>query len=206
MKKLNKSSYFFAGFIFFLLLLFCTAVPAQAAGKTRLDCTALTLSQGHSAIVNLRNPVGPSFWSSDNSNIATVKFLEGFYDEKANEVVGRAQITAKGPGTFKIKVENNKKTYYIKVCVRKNVKTQLNLSRKTIRVGKSFRLQMKNAVNPRIQLSSYNKKLIKVIQGKKGNFSKGTEYATIKALKPGTANIKIKDGSKTYTCRVTIVR
>ena len=41
MNKLNKSSYFFVGFIFFLLLLFCTAGPAQAAEKTRLDCTAL---------------------------------------------------------------------------------------------------------------------------------------------------------------------
>ena len=199
MKKLTKLLLF----PFMMMLMLVMSMQASAAGETKLDCTSVTLAPGHSIIVNMRNPQGPSFWSSDNKKVATVKYLKGYYDEKTKEVVGRAKITARGKGNITIKVENNKKTYEIKVKVKKGLKTKLNCSKKTLKVGKSFKLKLINPVNPEMKVVSYNKKNVSV---EPGEFEKGTQYVTVKGLKPGTTKIKIKDKNKTYICKVKVVR
>lgn len=204
MYKLSKTKLFYCFLALFFLLSLFFAIPVSAA--TKLDCKSVTLSPGHSIIVNLRNPVGPSLWSSSNSKVATVKFLEGFYDTETNEIVSRAKITARGTGTLKIKVENNKKTYCVKVRVKKNVKTKLTTVKKTMKVGKTFRLRLTNAVDPRINVLSYNEKIVQIDKNEKGHFEKGTEYVTVKGLKPGTTKIKVRDGKKTYVCKVKVVK
>ena len=201
-KKMKKLTKLFL-FPFMIMLMLVMSMQASAAGETKLDCTSVTLAPGHSVIVNMKNPQGPTFWSSDNKKVATVKYLKGYYDEKTKEVVGRAKITAKGKGNIKIKVENNKKIYEIKVKVKKGLKTKLNCSKKTLKVGKSFKLKLINPVNPEIKVVSYNKKNVSV---EPGEFEKGTQYVTVNGIKPGTTKIKIKDKNKTYICKVKVVR
>ena len=201
-KKMKKLTKLFL-FPFMIMLMLVMSMQASAAGETKLDCTSVTLAPGHSVIVNMKNPQGPTFWSSDNKKVATVKYLKGYYDEKTKEVVGRAKITAKGKGNITIKVENNKKIYEIKVKVKNGLKTKLNCSKKTLKVGKSFKLKLINPVNPEIKVVSYNKKNVSV---EPGEFEKGTQYVTVNGIKPGTTKIKIKDKNKTYICKVKVVR
>ena len=91
-----------------LILMLCLAcvmipaMPAHAAGTTRVACSRATIAPGSSIIVNLRNPNGPVLWSSTKPSVATVKFIKGYYDTRTNEVVSKAKITAHKAGKITI--------------------------------------------------------------------------------------------------------
>lgn len=74
-------------------------------------------------------------------------------------------------------------------------KVKLSSTKKTIEVGKTVKISLKN-----------NKKKVKwsVSNGKIKITKKTNKYAKIKAIKRGTATLKAKVGKKTYKCKITI--
>lgn len=68
----------------------------------------VVLSSGKSVFVNLHSPPGPITWRSNNSKVATVKFVKAFYDENAREVISRAKITLQKSPKINIWVSNSK--------------------------------------------------------------------------------------------------
>ena len=190
-----------------LILMLCMAfvmipaMPAHAAGTTRVDCSRATISPGSSIIVNLRNPNGPVLWSSTKPSVATVKFIKGYYDTKTNEVVSKAKITAHKAGKITITAKSGGKTYSCKVTVKKGLKTKLSCTKKTIRKGEYFSLQLLNPVNPEAKVSASNNK----VSIRNGGYSKGSRFVIIKGERKGKVKIRVKDkGGKIYTCTVTV--
>ena len=74
-------------------------------------------------------------------------------------------------------------------------KVKLSSTKKTIEVGKTVKISLKN-----------NKKKVKwsVSNGKIKIVKKTNKYAKIKAVKRGTATLKAKVGKKTYKCKITV--
>lgn len=74
-------------------------------------------------------------------------------------------------------------------------KVKLSSTKKTIEVGKTVKISLKN-----------NKKKVKwsVSNGKIKIVKKTNKYAKIKAIKKGTATLKAKVGKKTYKCKITV--
>ena len=75
---------------------------------------------------------------------------------------------------------------------KKKAKVKLNKTRLTLRVGKTYKLKLKNN-KKKIKWSSSKKKVATV--SKKGK---------VKAKKAGTARITAKVGKKKYVCKVTV--
>lgn len=74
-------------------------------------------------------------------------------------------------------------------------KVKLSSTKKTIEVGKTVKISLKN-----------NKKKVEwsVSNGKIKIVKKTNKYAKIKAIKKGTATLKAKVGKKTYKCKITV--
>ncbi len=74
-------------------------------------------------------------------------------------------------------------------------KTKLNVTKKTVYVGKTYTVKLLNN-KKKVKWSVSNKK-IKIVK-------KTKKYAKIKAVKKGTVYLKARVGKKTYKCRVTV--
>ena len=74
-------------------------------------------------------------------------------------------------------------------------KAKLSASKKSVTVGQTVKISMKN-----------NKKKVKwsVSNGKIKIVKKTNKYAKIKAVKAGKATLKAKVGKKTYKCKITV--
>lgn len=76
---------------------------------------------------------------------------------------------------------------------------KINTTKKTIKVGNTFLLKIKNA-NKKVKWSTNNKKVAKITA--KGG--KNSYKAKIKGLKSGKATITAKIGKKSLKCKITV--
>lgn len=74
-------------------------------------------------------------------------------------------------------------------------KVKLSATKKTVTVGKTIKISLKNN-KKKVKWSVSNSK-IKIVK-------KTNEYVKIKAVKKGTATLKAKVGKKTYKCKITV--
>lgn len=98
-----------------LLLLLCPAGTAHAKGKTSLNTAKLTMTQGNTKTIKLKNNKKKVIWSVvyGKTNIAL-----------KNKKKTGVQVIAKKQGTAKVQAKVGKKKYICKVTVkRKQVKT-----------------------------------------------------------------------------------
>lgn len=108
---------------------------------------------------------------------------------KVAKVNSSGKVTGEKKGTAIITVTNNEVSAKFKVTV-KNPK--LNLTKKTITVGKSFNIKITGQVGTP-KFSSSNKKVTTV-----------TSSGKVKGIKKGTATIKVKTNGLTLKCKVTV--
>lgn len=124
---MKKMKFFWAFLI--LLLLFCPVGTAHAKGKTSLNPAKLTITQGNTKTIKLKNNKKKVTWSvvSGKTNIAL-----------KNKKKTGVQVIAKKQGTAKVQAKIGRKKYICKVTVkRKQVKTV-----DVIVNGKKFQAEM----------------------------------------------------------------
>lgn len=162
-----------------------TTIKAKVGGKTysckvtvqtpSLSTTKRTMIKGTTYTLKAKGTSLTVKWSSSNKKVATVS--------------SKGKITAVGKGTTTIKAKIGGKTYSCKVTVET---PSISTSKTTIIKGTTYTLTMKGNTQ-KVTWSSSNKKVATVS-------SKGK----VTAVGKGTATIKAKIGSKTYSCKVTI--
>lgn len=160
-------------------------ITAEAAtAKPKLSASKKTIYVGGTLNLTLKNVTKGVKWSTSNKKVATVK-ANGTSVVVTGKKAGKATITA----TYK------KKKYKCVVTV-KAKPVSISAKKKTLTVGDTFDLTLKNGGSG--AKWSTSKKSVATIK-KVSN----TKY-TITAKKAGTANIKVKYKGKTYTCKVTV--
>ncbi len=160
-------------------------IKARVKGKTysckvKVESPSLskkkcTMVKGTTYTLKLKGNTQKIKWSSSNKKVATVSSK------------GKIKAIKKGTATIKAKVGG--KTYSCKVTVET---PSISKTKYTMIKGTTYTLKLKGNTQ-KIKWSSSNKKIATVS-------SKGK----IKAIKKGTATIKAKVGSKTYSCKVTV--
>lgn len=173
-------------FCLILQLFSFNVVHAASSNPVKLSAKTLTLTIGDTYNIKLLNYSSESVkWSTSSKSKATVKKVSS----------NSATITAKKKGTVKIKAKAGKKTY---TCIVKVVEKKAYLSKMslTMYVGDTYDLElMNNSKSVKWSTSSKSKASIKKLSKNK---------VRITAKKKGTAKIKAKVGSKTYTCVVKV--
>lgn len=162
-----------------------TAIVAEAAtAKPKLSKSKATVYVGDKVTIKLNNVKSGVKWKTSKKSVATIK-ANGTSVTITGKKAGKATITA----TYK------KKKYKCTVTV-KAKPVSLSSKKKTIEVGSSFNLSLKNAGSG-AKWSTSNKKVATI---KKVS---ATKY-TITGKKKGTAKITVKYKKKKYTCTVTV--
>lgn len=154
-----------------------SVTPDEAQAATiKMSAKAKTLTVGKTCTLKVKGTKAKVKWSSTNKRVATVST--------------KGKVKAKKMGTATIKAKVGKKTYTCKVTV----KPKINASKKTVNVGKTYKLKLTGAVGT-VKWSSSNKKVATV----------GASTGTVKGIKAGTATItaKIKN-KKVATCKVVV--
>ena len=124
----------------------------------------------------ITNGVGTTTYKSSKKKVATVS--------------KKGVVTAKKKGTAKIYITNNGVTKTFKVTV-KNIR--LNKKKKTLKVGKSFKLKVKKGLKGKAKFKSKNKRIAKV--SKKGK---------VTAVKRGKTTITVKANGRTLKCKIKV--
>lgn len=135
----------------------------------------LYITKGATSTLKMNGTSQSVKWSSSNKKIVTVSSK------------GKVKAIQKGTATIKAKVGG--KTYSCKVTAET---PSISSTKSTLIKGTTYTLSMKGT-KQKITWSSSNKKIVTVN-------SKGK----ITAINKGTATIKAKVGSKTYSCKVTV--
>lgn len=162
-----------------------SVITAEAAtAKPKISKSKATICVGDTVTLQLKNVTSGVKWSTSKKAIATIK-TNGTSVTVTGKKAGKATITA----TYK------KKKYKCVVTV-KAKPVSLSTKKKTIEVGNTFDLTLKNGGSG-AKWSTSNKRVAAI---KKVS---NTKY-TVTAQKAGTANIKVKYKNKTYTCKVTV--
>lgn len=154
-----------------------SATPDEAQAATiKMSAKAKTLTVGKTCTLKVKGTKAKVKWSSTNKKVATVST--------------KGKVKAKKMGAATIKAKVGKKTYTCKATV----KPKINASKKTVNVGKTYKLKLTGAVGT-VKWSSSNKKVATV----------GASTGTVKGIKAGTATVtaKIKN-KKVATCKVTV--
>lgn len=162
--------------LFALLLVFITAfVPVSAKGKTILNKTAVTLKEGQTYQLKLKDAKAHVTWKSKNKNVAAVS--------------SSGKVTAKKHGSTTIRAKCAGKTYQCKVKVKKTYLSQTEL---TLNFGTEKKIELKNAPFKVAWFSSDTK----IAYSRNG---------IIEARSVGTAEITAKCGGKSYMCTVHVL-
>lgn len=161
-------------------------VKVEAATKSspKLSKTKVSVNVGKTYTLKLSNTKKTVTWSTSNKKVASI------------QKVGKdsVKVTGKKSGTAKITAKVGKKKYICKVTVKDAPK--LNKSLITLVAGKTYDLKLSGtAATPKWSTS---KKSI-------ASISKRSKYVyRVKAIKAGTATIKVKVGGKTVSCKVKV--
>ncbi len=129
--------------------------------------------------VYLSNSKGKTTFRSSNSKVASVK-------KQNNELV---TVYAKKAGTAKIYAKNNGVQDYIKIKVKN---PYLNVKKKNIKIGKTYKLKITGKVG-KAKFKSSNKKVATV-----------SKLGKIKAKKKGKATITVTTNGIKLKCKVTV--
>ncbi len=164
-------------------------VTAQAAAqKIGLKKTKVTITTGTTYTLKLLDKKGKTIsaskvkWSTSSKKIATVS--------KKGVVTGVKKGTATITATYK------GKKYTCKVTVKN---AALSATKKTLSVGKSFTLTLKDASGKKI-----DPKNVKWSTSKKSVATVSTK-GVVKAVENGTATITATYKGKKYTCKITSI-
>lgn len=148
-----------------------------AKSKIRLNRTSLNAIQGKKYTLYMRGTRTKAKWSSTKKSVA--------------KVTSKGKVTTLKPGVAYIKAKIGKKTYRCRVKV---LTPSLSVKKATLVIGSSKTLKLKNNAK-KVKWSSTNAAIAKVN-------SKGK----VTALNSGSASIKAKAGTKSYTCRITVAK
>jgi hypothetical protein len=156
--------------------------------------TTKTNSTAKKTTVTLKNSSAKIYISEKTTIKATVKNGKGkttykSSNSKVAKVDNKGKVTGLKKGTATITVTNNKVSKSFKVTVKKPT---LNSTSKKLKVGKTFNLKIIGKVG-KATYSSSNKKVVTV-----------TKSGKVKAVKSGTATIKVKTNGITLRCKVTV--
>lgn len=166
----------FIAALFALFLVFITAfVPVSAKEKPTLNKTAITLKEGQTYQLKLKNIKARVTWKSKNKSVATVS--------------SSGKVTAKKHGSTIIQAKCAGKTYQCKVKVKKTYLSQTEL---TLDFGTEKKIELKNAPFKVAWFSSDTK----IAYSRNG---------IIEARSVGTAIITAKCGGKSYMCTVHVL-
>lgn len=162
-----------------------TVITAEAATtKPSISNKTKSIYVGDTTKISLKNVSKNVKWKTSNKKVATIKV-------NGTEVT----ITGKKAGKAVVSATYKKKNYKCTVTV-KNKPVSISEKKKTLEVGNSFELTLKNG-GAGAKWSTSNKKVASI---KKVS---NTKYK-ITAKKKGTANIKVTYKGKTYTCKLTV--
>ncbi len=126
----------------------------------------------------ITNAVGATTYKTSNNKIATVS--------------SQGVITAKKKGTVKINVTNNGVTKTLNVTVKNPV---LNKKKKTLKIGKSFKLKVKKGLVGKAKYKTKNKRIAKV-----------TKKGKVKAVGYGKTTIIVKANGVKLKCKIKTKR
>lgn len=157
------------------LVLTAVTVPVSAKGKIAINKTSVTLKEGQSVQLKLKNATKYVSWTSSNQKVATVS--------------GFGKVTAKNSGSAVIKAKSAGKTYRCKVTVKQ---TKLSRTSLTLSYGTKATIKLNNAAF-KVAWFSSNQKIAFCNNG------------TVEAKSVGTAVITAKCGGKSYDCIVTVL-
>ena len=164
-----------------------TAVTASAASKkTALNKSKVTVTTGDSYILKLLSSKKKAItknvkWSTSNKKIATVS--------------SKGVVKAVKKGTATITAKYKGKKYTCKVTVKN---PSLSATKKTLNVGKSFTLSLKNASGKKISTKNIS------FKSSKTSVATVSSKGVVKAKKKGSATITATYKGKKYTCKVTV--
>lgn len=164
-----------------------TAVTASAASKkTALNKSKVTVTTGDSYTLKLLSSKKKAItksvkWSTSNKKIATVS--------------SKGVVKAVKKGTATITAKYKGKKYKCKVTVKN---PSLSATKKTLNVGKSFTLSLKNASGKKISTKNIS------FKSSKTSVATVSSKGVVKAKKKGTATITATYKGKKYTCKVTV--
>ena len=166
-----------------MICIFASALfPATTyAAAPSISASKITLTQGMSKTLKIKNAKKKTSWSSSNKKVATVS--------------GSGKITAKKPGTAKITAKNNGKKYYCSVTVKAKktvAKPKLNVAGVILYEGMNYQFSMQNT-KKKVTWSSSNKKVFTV-----------NSSGRITAKKAGKAKVTAKVNGKKYTASVKV--
>lgn len=167
-------------FVVLLMASFIT-VPVQASHISSLIRTPVSVYVGSSSTIKPKNPAkGEKLkWTSLDSGVVTVSQT--------------GKVTGKKAGTTRVTAKSKSRTYLYTVEVKKKPKQpKINYTTKSIEVGESFSLKLRNIIGS-CSWTSSNKKIATI------------DYSgSILGCSPGTAKISTKYNGVTYSCKVTV--
>lgn len=157
---------------------------ASAAPVPRLSVRKKTLTVGNTYTLSLKNYTKTVKWKSSKKSVVALKKL------KNNSV----KLTAKKKGTAVITAKTGKKSYKCRITVKE--KPKLNKTSLILTAGKTYDLKVTGSSS--VAKWSTTKKSVAAI-------SRRSKYVyRVKAVKAGTACIKVKISGRTYKCKVTV--
>ena len=164
----------------FLLSLTMIA-PTQVEAAVKINKKTVTLTVGKTLQLKVSGTKSKVTWSSNKKSVATV--------------TKKGKVTAKKKGTATITAKVSKKKYSCKVTV-KAPAVKLSEKSKTLTVGQSFNLSLKNTKSS-VKWSTSNKKVAAIKKVSKYKYK-------VTGRKTGTATITAKVGKKKYNCKVSV--
>lgn len=166
-----------------VVMINAATIEAQAAAKPALSKTKATIYVGNTCKIQLKNVKSGVKWTTSKKSVATVK-------ASGTSVT----ITGKKTGTATITATYKKKKYKCTVTVKKKA-VSLSATTKSVKIGDTFNLSLKNGGSGAKWSVSNSCATIKKVNN--------TKY-TVTAKKKGVVSVKVKYSGKTYTCKITI--
>lgn len=158
-----------------LIVMVMPTVSTQAA-KVKLNKTKISICIKDTYTLKVKNTKKKVKWSTSKKSVVTV--------------TSKGKITGKKAGSATITAKIGTKKYRCKVTVRK---AALNKTSKTLRVGDTYKLSVKDS-QAKKKWTTSNSKIASV-----------SSSGTVSAKKIGTATIKVKVSSGYLSCKVKVI-
>lgn len=165
-----------------LLVSFMLVMPVQAQAAVKINKKTASVTAGKTVQLKISGTTKKVKWSSNKTSVAMV--------------TQKGKVTAKKKGTATITAKVGNKKYTCKVTVKAAPAVALSDKTKTLTVGQSFNLTLKNTTSS-VKWSTSNKNVAAIKKVSKYKYK-------VTAKKAGTATITATVGKKKYSCKVTV--